>query len=144
MKRAVPDGGTARFANALGVSVLQRVVEWVRKKALRGCRVWCRGSPAGLLVACRPEQGGAAGGLGGFRADWGMGGLVAGLGLFVVYEVHEFLAGLGLVERAGEVAGGGYGVLLLHAAHLHTHMARLDHDHHAERVERLLDALLYL
>lgn len=60
----------------------------------------CGGSHAGLPVACRPAQGGAAGCLGGFCHEAAATGLVAGSGLFVVYEVHEFLAGLGLVECA--------------------------------------------
>ena len=59
-------------------------------------------------------------------------------------QVHELLAGLCLVECAGEVARGGYGVLLLHSAHLHAHVFRLNHHHYAERLECFLYAVLYL
>ena len=34
-----------------------------------------------------------------------------------MYEVHEFLSCLGLVEGAAEVTGGGDGILFLDATH---------------------------
>ena len=59
-------------------------------------------------------------------------------------EVHEFLTGLGLVKGTAEVAGGGDGVLLLDATHLHAHVLGFDNDHHAEGLQRFLDAVLDL
>ena len=59
-------------------------------------------------------------------------------------QVHEFLACLGLIEGTAEVAGGGDAVLLLHTTHLHTHVASLYDNHHAEGMECLFDALLNL
>ena len=59
-------------------------------------------------------------------------------------EVHKLLPRLGLVEGAGEIAGGGDRVLLLYAAHLHAHVLGFNDYHDAQRVECLLDALLNL
>ena len=70
--------------------------------------------------------------------------LLASCALLFLDEVHELLAGLDLLEDTGEVARRGERVLLLHAAHLHAHVLGLDDDHHAERVEGLLYALLDL
>ena len=63
---------------------------------------------------------------------------------FLFNQIHEFLPCLRLVESPGEVGSGGDGILLLHPAHLHAHVACLDNHHDAERIERLLDALLDL
>ena len=63
---------------------------------------------------------------------------------FSAQQVHKLLAGFGLVERSGEVARGGYGILFLHSAHLHTHVFCLDYHHYAERLKRFLYAVLYL
>lgn len=59
-------------------------------------------------------------------------------------QVHELLACLGLLKKAGEIRGSRQGILFLHATHLHTHVLRLDHDHHAQRVQGPLDAILDL
>lgn len=59
-------------------------------------------------------------------------------------QVHELLARLGLLEKAGEIRGSRQGILFLHATHLHAHMLRLDHDHHAQRVQGPLDTILDL
>ena len=59
-------------------------------------------------------------------------------------EIHKLLSGLGLVEGTGKVASGSDAVLLLHAAHLHTHVTGLDNHHDTQRVERLLYALFDL
>ena len=40
-------------------------------------------------------------------------------------QVHELLARLGLLEKAGEIRGSRQGILFLHATHLHAHMMRL-------------------
>jgi hypothetical protein len=61
-----------------------------------------------------------------------------------VNQVHKLLTGLSLVEGTTEVAGGGDAVLFLYATHLHTHVACLYDDHHAEGMEGLFDALLDL
>ena len=61
-----------------------------------------------------------------------------------MYEVHEFLSCLGLVEGTAEVAGGSDGILFLDATHLHTHMLGFDHDHHAKGFQGVLDAVLDL
>ena len=47
-------------------------------------------------------------------------------------QVHEFLSRLGLVKGAAEFACRGYGVLFLHASHLHTHVTCLDNDHYSK------------
>ena len=64
--------------------------------------------------------------------------------LTFLYQIHKFLARLGLLEEAGEVGGRGEGVLLFDPSHLHTHVLRLDDDHDSEGVERPLDAIFYL
>lgn len=56
--------------------------------------------------------------------------------------MDEFFPGLHLSEEgAGKSRGRRTRTLLLDAAHLHAHMARLDDDGHAERIERLLNAI---
>ena len=64
--------------------------------------------------------------------------------LSVTQQIHELLAGLGLIEGAAEIGCCGNGVLFLHATHLHAHMLRLDDNHHTKRIEGLLDTLLDL
>jgi hypothetical protein len=64
--------------------------------------------------------------------------------MIIMYKIHKFLSGLGLIKGTAEVAGSGDGVLLFHSAHLHTHVTGFNDDHYAERVERLLDTLLDL
>ena len=59
-------------------------------------------------------------------------------------QIHKLLARLSLLEKACEIRGSRQGILFLHATHLHTHMLRLDHDHHAQRVQGPLDAILDL
>ena len=61
-----------------------------------------------------------------------------------MYEVHKFLACLCLVEGTTEIAGGGDGVLLLDASHLHAHVLGLYHNHHAKGLQGVLDAVLDL
>ena len=51
---------------------------------------------------------------------------------------------LSLVESAAEVTRGSDGGLFLHSSHLHAHVLCLDHDHHTERMEGVLYAVLYL
>ena len=48
------------------------------------------------------------------------------------------------MEETGKIGRSCQGVLLLYASHLHAHVLRLDHDHHAQGIERLLDAILDL
>ena len=56
--------------------------------------------------------------------------------------MNELLPGLHVSEEsAGKSRGRRTRALFLDAAHLHAHMARLDNDSHAERVERLLNAI---
>lgn len=56
--------------------------------------------------------------------------------------MDEFFPGLHLSEEGtGKSRGRRTRTLLLDAAHLHAHMARLDDDGHAERVECLLNAI---
>lgn len=62
----------------------------------------------------------------------------------VPQQIHELLAGLGLVEGSAKIGCCGYGVLLLYTSHLHAKMLRLNDNHHTQRVERLLNTLLYL
>lgn len=67
-------------------------------------------------------------------------------------ELEKLFACFGLFEGTAKGGGGGEGVLLFHAAHLHTHVFGLDDYHHSHRVEGFLDgfhdlegeALLYL
>ena len=59
-------------------------------------------------------------------------------------EVHELLARLGLLEESGKIGRGCQRVLLLHASHLHAHVLRLDHHHHAQRIQYALDTILDL
>lgn len=59
-------------------------------------------------------------------------------------EIHEFLTGLGLLESTTELTGCCDTVLLLDAAHLHTHMFGFDNNHDAERVKSFLNALTNL
>ena len=61
-----------------------------------------------------------------------------------MYEVHELLSCLSLVEGTTEVAGGGDGVLLLDASHLHAHVLGFYHDHHTEGFQGVLNAVLDL
>ena len=53
-------------------------------------------------------------------------------------QIHKLLARLSLLEKACEIRGSRQGILFLHATHLHTHMLRLDHDHHAQRSSDLV------
>ena len=46
-------------------------------------------------------------------------------------EFHEFFAGFGLIEDAGEVGSNRHGMLFLDAAHLHTEVLCLDDHHHS-------------
>ena len=62
----------------------------------------------------------------------------------MVNKIHEFLTGLGLFESTTELTGCCDTVLLLDAAHLHTHMFGFDNNHNAERVECFLDTLTNL
>ena len=59
-------------------------------------------------------------------------------------QVQKFLSCLFAVERSGEVRRYGQRVLLLHAAHLHAQVLRLNHNHHSQRVQRALDTILDL
>ena len=60
-------------------------------------------------------------------------------------NVHELLASLGVVHKgACEIAGGGHRILLLHTAHGHAHVLRLDYNSHAQGVQRVLYATLNL
>ena len=59
-------------------------------------------------------------------------------------QVHEFLPRLGLVEAPGEIGSGGDGILLLHPAHLHAHVSRLDNHHYAQGIKSFLNALFDL
>ena len=59
-------------------------------------------------------------------------------------KVHEFLSRLGLIKGTAEIAGGGNGVLLLDASHLHAHMLSLYYDHHAKWLQGILDTVLDL
>ena len=59
-------------------------------------------------------------------------------------KLEKFFAGFGIAEGTREVGGGSHGVLFLQAAHLHTHVLRLYHHHHAHGVECALYALFYL
>ena len=64
---------------------------------------------------------------------------------FHTNDVHEFLAGLGVFhEGAGEIGGGGDGVLLLDTAHGHAHVLGLDDDGDAKGIEGFLYAILDL
>ena len=56
-------------------------------------------------------------------------------------QIHEFLPGLCLVEGAAESTRGGDGILLLHTAHLHAHVAGFQDHHHTHGVKRRLDAV---
>ena len=60
------------------------------------------------------------------------------------YEREELLTSLGLIEGTAEVAGGGDAALLLHASHLHAHVLSLYYNHHALRVQCLVDGFAYL
>ena len=66
------------------------------------------------------------------------------MALPVSQEIHELLAGLCLVECTAKIGCCGNGILLLHATHLHAHMLGLNNNHHTQRIQRLLDTLLYL
>src|SRR5688572_17292679 len=59
-------------------------------------------------------------------------------------EPQELGAGLLAVEFAGERRGRRDRVLLLYAAHLHAQVLRLHHHRHAERLQRVLDAVAHI
>lgn len=59
-------------------------------------------------------------------------------------QFHKLLTGFRLVEGSAECTGGGNGVLLLHTAHLHAHMAGFHHHHHTHRMKGLFNAVLDL
>ena len=66
-------------------------------------------------------------------------------GILSAQNLHEELLPDGrIVEGADVVHGEGVGILLGHTAHLHAEVARLNHNHHTEWVEGLVDGLCYL
>ena len=62
----------------------------------------------------------------------------------MVDQLEELGSGALPLKGAAEVARRRDRILLLHPAHLHAEVPRLDHHHHAEWVERFLDAVLDL
>ena len=61
-----------------------------------------------------------------------------------VQEIHKFLASFRLIECPTEIACRGNSPLFLDTAHLHAHVLCLYYDHNAERMQGVLDAILYL
>lgn len=59
-------------------------------------------------------------------------------------KIHKLLTGFCLIKGSAEVTGSGNSILFLYAAHLHAHVSCFHDDHDAERVKRLLNALLDL
>lgn len=55
--------------------------------------------------------------------------------------VEELLTCLGVLKGADVVHGGGVGILLGHAAHLHAEVTGFDDDHDTLRVEGILDTM---
>lgn len=55
-----------------------------------------------------------------------------------LYQVHEFLPSLLCLEHTRECGCCGYGILLLHTAHLHAHVCRLYDNNDTHRMQGLL------
>ena len=68
----------------------------------------------------------------------------ANAGTLTLYQFHELLAGLGLLEGSGEVGSDGHGVLFLDTTHLHAEVLRFNNHHHSERIECILNTVFDL